>query len=157
MQVQTLAGFQTFPAQCHTASLRFRLQPLACLLSSWQSWASFLRQYFLPVESTEIPYDPRCTTLPVNSENKLFLHLIVRFINMVWKRFEKWVTQFSQRSVDRTSLWGICNGQSGNGAGFFCKFLCSFNVSIITPIFCTYYLFIYHRRFVILPFGSIVQ
>jgi hypothetical protein len=35
--------------------------------------ASFLRQYFLPVESTEILYDSRCTTLPVGSENKLFL------------------------------------------------------------------------------------
>lgn len=30
MQAQTLAGFQNFPARCQTASLRCRLQPLAC-------------------------------------------------------------------------------------------------------------------------------
>jgi len=51
----------------------------------------------------------------------------------------------------------IYNGQSASGAGFFCKYLWSFTVSIITPISYTDNLFTYHRRVVILPFVSVVQ
>ena len=67
-------------------SVRLPLSAAACSrlpVESMAELASFLRQYFLPVESTEILYDSRCTTLLVNSENKLFLYLIAQFINMV--------------------------------------------------------------------------
>jgi hypothetical protein len=67
-------------------SVRLPLSAAACSrlpVEPMAELASFLRQYFLPVESTEILYDCRCTTLPVGSENKLFLYLIVQLINMV--------------------------------------------------------------------------